>query len=267
MKKKFLLVGIIFLITYIVISGCINAVSKEFNGDYESNEQTVLRVVNINGDITIESWNDDKITLKAVTTSHHGNEKLDEIKIEVREIDNIIDIETIFLGSGLVEANTKMNIKIPEFVNIEKIFSSNGDIAVLGGKGNVTVHSSNGNIDIVDVDGYVQASSSNGNINIEDTTGVNNITTSNGKINLEIFDFNKNISISSSNEDIILFIHESLNADLILSTSNGKISTNNISLNITKDEEKYLSGELGTGGNSINIETSNGDINLKKLTI
>jgi hypothetical protein len=158
-----------------------------------------------------------------------------------------------------------MTIKIPEFVNIDKIFSSNGDITILGGTGNATIHSSNGDIDIMAVEGYVQASSSNGDIDIEDTWGVNDITTSNGKINVEIFDFHKNISISSSNGDITLFINEYLNADLVLSTSNGEITTKNLSLNITKEEENYLSGEIGGGGNLINIYTSNGDIHLKKI--
>ena len=48
-------------------------------------------------------------------------------------------------------------------------------------------------------------------------------------------------------------------------TSNGKISLNDLSLNLTLSEEKHKIGILGDGGRKLEISTSNGNINLNKL--
>jgi len=240
-------------------------VSKEFNGEYDADENTILRIKNINGDITIDNWNNNKITLKAVTKSNLGSEKLDEIKLEVVEISNVLDIETMFLGTGSVDASTEMTIKIPDYVIIETISSSNGDIEIEGGMGNASVHSSNGDIIVSDTDGYIKADSSNGDIEIKDTAGIKDITTSNGRIYVEIVDFIDDIKVTSSNGDIWVYINSLLDADIDIETSNGEITMNDLSLNNSTIEDTYILGQLGNGGNEIKIDTSNGDIDLYKL--
>jgi DUF4097 and DUF4098 domain-containing protein YvlB len=267
MKKQLLTVAIILLLTTVGLIGCLGLASKEFNGEYEANENTILKITNINGDIKIDSWDGDTVTLDAIIRSYQGNDELEKIKIDVVEINNLIDIETKYLGTGNVEASTDMTLKIPTFVTIDMVTTSNGDIRISGAKGNTSAHSSNGDITIVDVDGQINASSSNGDIEIKDTTGIGDLETSNGEIYAEIFSFKENISVDSSNGGITLYINPLLNADVEMTTSNGQISISGLSLNTTVSEEDHKVGKLGEGGYKLDIHTSNGNINLYKLEV
>jgi DUF4097 and DUF4098 domain-containing protein YvlB len=267
MKKQFLIFAVILLLIAVELTGCLGLVSKDFNSDVEADENTILNVTNINGKIEINSWDSTTISVDAKTSSNQGNDELEKIKINVIESNNVVNIETEYLGTGTVEASTDMVIKVPTFVSIDKVTSSNGDVKVTGTKGNTTAHSSNGAVTIADVDGYVSASSSNGDIEVKGTTGISDLDTSNGEIYAEIFSFNENISISTSNGEITVYINPLLNADIEMKTSNGRISISEVLLNLTISEEDYKVGKLGDGGNKLDMLTSNGDIGLVKLNI
>lgn len=267
MKKKFMIVVIILLLVSVGLTGCIGQASKEFNEEYETNENTVLKVSNINGDVEVIRWDGNTVTLDAKISSYKGNDELEKIEIDVIESDSVIDIETKYLGTGSVEVSTDMIIKVPTLVTVDMVTTSNGDIRISGIKGNTTVHSSNGAITITDVNGYVSASSSNGDIEIKDTTGIAGLDTSNGNIYAEIFNFKENISLDTSNGGISVYIDPLLNADIEMKTSNGDISISGVQLVITISEKDYKVGRLGEGGNKLDINTSNGSINLYKLNI
>ena len=264
MKKQLLIIGITLLLIVIGLSGCLGPSTKNFNRELEANENTVLKVNNINGTIKINTWNGDTIIVDAIISSYSKDE-LENIDIEINEIDNVIDIETKYLGAGSVEAITDMTIKVPNIVTIDTISTSNGNVQISGTKGNISAHSSNGAIKIENVEGYVKASSSNGNLEIKGTTGIDDLDTSNGEIYVEIFDFKADANIGSSNGRIRAYINPSLNADIEMRTSNGQISISGVSLSLTISEEKHKEGKLGEGGNKLYIHTSNGNINLYKL--
>jgi hypothetical protein len=267
MKKQFLSIGLILILITIGLSGCIGQATKDFNNEYESDENTVLQITNINGPITIEQGSGDTVVVDATMRSNVGESELDNIEIEVTESNNSIDIETNYLGSGSVQVSTDMNIDAPTYVTIDSVTTSNGEVRISGVKGNITAHSSNGAVVIQNVDGYVDASTSNGRVEIKDTTGIADAHSSNGDIYLEVFDFKENITISTSNGVISVYINPALNADIEMTTSNGRLSINGLSLDLTTNEEKHKEGKLGNGGNKISITTSNGDINLYELTI
>jgi hypothetical protein len=267
MKKQLLIIGITVALLSVGLSGCLGSVSKEFSSEYEANENTVLKVTNINGNVEITSWDGNAVTLNAETRSNQGNDELDKIQIDVVESNNVIDIETTFLGTGSVEATTDITIKVPTFVTVDTITTSNGEIQISNTKGNVTAVSSNKAIIIENVDGYVKATTSNRRIEIKGTTGIRDLHTSNEGIYAEIYDFQENISIRTSNDRITLYINPSLNANVTITTSNGQISISGLSLDLTTSEKTYKSGKLGEGGNRISIHTSNSDINLYNLEV
>ena len=267
MKKQFLTIGILLMLLVVGLSGCVGRLTDDFNGEYEADESTILRVSNINGPITINSWTGNTVTLDAVKSSYISKEELDNIDIEVNESGNVIDIETKNLLEGTTNVVTDMVIKVPNYVNIDTVSASNGDVHISGTKGNVSAHSSNGDVSVENVDGYISATNSNGFIEIKETTGIKNLHSSNGDIYAEFFDFKENISISTSNGDIILYVNPSLNANIEMTTSNGRISTNDLSLDLTISEEDNMVGTLGEGGYKIDIHNSNGDIKLYKLEV
>ena len=266
MKKQLLIIGIGLMLLVVGLSGCVGPQTTDYlNGEYEANENTVLKATTLNGQIEIYAWDGDNVSFNAVKKSSFGQEELDKVEINVIESENQIEIEAKYIGQRTTTPSVDMNIKVPRNVTIDSATTSNGAVQISGTKGNTSAHSSNGAIIIEDVDGYVKASTSNGNIDIQGTTGVDDLETSNGRIYAEIFDFKDDIDIRSSNGRITVYINPSLNADIEMTTSNGQISISGLSLNITISEEKHKVGKLGDGGNKLDIHTSNGNINLYKL--
>ena len=266
MKKQILVYPIISVLLMGLLSGCVGPqISEFFNEEYNANENTVIRVTTINGQLEISSWDGDTVKVDAVKKTRIGQEELDLTKITVDEFNEILEITVEYTGTRVITPSVDINIKIPSNVTVETATTSNGQVIINGVKGDIQAQSSNGGIFIEDVDGFVSASTSNGQISIKSTTGVGDISTSNGRISVEIFDFQEDIVIDSSNGDIQVYLKPYLNADLKMSTSNGEVSVSGLSLNLTTSEDKYKKGTIGLGGDLIEIETSNGDIELYQL--
>lgn len=270
MRKELFIFGISLLFVFVGFSGCVGLgpeVTEYFNDVYNTDESTVLKVGSINGDIEIYTWDNDTVKFDAVKRSRYGRDELDMVEIIVNEDGNVIDISTKYTGTGNVRVSVDMNIKVPDYVVIDSAFTSNGAVQLSGTKGDTSVSSSNGAIVLENVNGFVDAKTSNGNIDIKGCSGVRDIESSNGRLFVEIFDFNDDVKIKTSNGRINVYINTSLNADIEMETSNGDIDVSGVTLNLTESGDKYMVGKLGSGGDEINIQTSNGDINLFKLDV
>jgi hypothetical protein len=268
MNNKVFIVGITLMFLVAGLSGCFGPQATDyFNGEYEANENTVLKVTTLNGQIEITAWDEDTVSFNAVKKSSIGQEELDKVEINVIENENRIEIEAKYIGQRTTTPSVDMNIKVPRYVTVDSATTSNGAVQISGTKGDVKATSSNGAIIIENVDGYVSATTSNGRIEVKGTTGIKDLTSSNLGINAEVYDFQENITISTSNGGITVYVNPSLNSDINMETSNGQISISGITLNLTISEEKHKSGTLGDGGNRISIQTSNGNIKLYELDI
>jgi DUF4097 and DUF4098 domain-containing protein YvlB len=268
MRKEIIVWGIIVLFFIIEFSGCFGPVTTDyFHKSYTVNEHTILTVTNINGQVEISSWDGNNVTIDAVKKSSFGQEELDKININVTPIGNYLNIQTKYTGLSTIRGSVDMNIKVPHNLRIESVTTSNGAIQITDTTGNISTSSSNGAIVIHTVDGYVSAETSNGPIDIKGTTGLRNIHTSNGAITVEVAHLRDNISIDTSNGPVTVSINPSLNATIDMTTSNGQITFEGISLNVQLREQTHVIGSIGSDGRKIDIHTSNGKIQLLKLII
>jgi len=106
-----------------------------------------------------------------------------------------------------------------------ELATSNGPVVVDGAPGSdLAAASSNGGIDLSGVEGYVTATTSNGGITVEDCGGIAGLKTSNGPISTEISAVRGDVTISSSNGGIALRLAEDLNARVVATTSNGRVT-------------------------------------------
>lgn len=86
-------------------------------------------------------------------------------------------------------------------------------------------------------------------------------------ISAEIFDLLDDIDIQSTNGGIILYIKSSLNANIEIIKTNGAIIVDDDFISATESSSKYFKGIIGSGGNFINVLTTNGDIKINELII
>ena len=277
MRKKDCVISIglvIVLISVASLSGCISGkkIYETTNEEYEVDENTILEVYNINGEVEITGYDGDKILLKILkfTNKIFGEDEFEKVQINVDEVDNRFIIETEYLEQvASVRVAVSLEIQVPNYITVDKVETLNGAIYLSNVKGDAKLDVKNGLISVCGVDGYVQATSLNGAIYVKETKGVDGVSTINGALKVDINDFNQEIEISTTNGDIEVSINPELNADLEVKINSigGFIYLNDLLpfLNLTMNGDRHVVGTIGEGGDKINIELTAGVIKLYKL--
>lgn len=242
---------------------------------------TALSVRNLNGDVGVAPWNGSAARVEAILQTVYGEEELARANIVVREGNPLI-IETVHESSG-VRVSTDEEIAVPpgiEVVSVETTNggivasgveltaarASNGRIAIADTTGDLTAATSNGAIDVRAVEGYVTLATSNGGIAVTGVRGIDALTTSNGDITAGIAAVRGDVAITTSNADIRLAITPEINVTIIAGTSGGAITVTDLPLALRQSSATNLAGTSGSGGPTITVLTSNGDIVLSALS-
>lgn len=236
---------------------------EEFHNTYKVESGTRLNLYNINGGINISKCDEDYVDVYALKKTRYGEKELEKVKIKV-SINGDMVIRTRHLKKN-ARVSVDYEIKVPSNVTVNHINTSNGRIELEGTKGDSILTTSNGRITVKNVDGNVSARTSNGRINIIGTPGILKATTSNSSIKAEIPSIRQDIDFTTSNGSIDLYISADLDANIEMRTSNGKVSIHSIQILTSEMSKTYAKGKIGNGGNTINITTSNGKIDLYKL--
>ncbi|MBC8204208.1 DUF4097 family beta strand repeat protein [bacterium] len=181
-----------------------------------------------------------------------------------------------------------------EVVNIEgdiSVKTSGGSIQIQEVKGCVSAKTSGGDIEVLKVNGHIIAVTAGGDIEAETNEGYIEASTSGGDVTAVILKFNpkadQHVKLSSSGGDINLTLPADFKGrvDAVLRIQGGVFEEYNIysdfPLKIEKSsaesggarskyksyrysDEITASGDINGGGNSIEIETTNGNIRIKK---
>ena len=277
MKRKIIICFSLasMLVLTVFLSGCTFPIGDKIceytEAEYEADENTILEVNNINGEIKITGWDGDTVYLRVVKSVKKifGEDEFEKVEVNVNEIGNKISIETEYLKNNVPVA-VFMDIKVPMYVTVESVNLINGGVSLSDLKGDVQIDVTNGYIDVCGVDGYVGAKTANGPIEVKDTTGINDITTLNGVVYAEVYDFKEDIEISTVSGVIDVYINPELDANMDMEAKSiaGGISLNDMEplLDITSFDTKHIKATLGEGGNKIYMGITAGFIELHKLT-
>jgi DUF4097 and DUF4098 domain-containing protein YvlB len=260
------LLTMVVLLAAVLSAGCMPSLiqsSETYRKTIEAEDGATLEVRNRNGSIEISSWDNDYIDVYAIKRSAFGRSELEKVDIRVQSDGDII-IQTEYLQRN-ARVSVNYEIRVPVGLEVTKVNSSNGRISLRKIRGDVTAETSNGSIEIRDVNGSVSAKTSNGKVHISGVTGIREVKTSNGSISVEIPEILDDITIRTSNGSIKLYLPGELNADLDLSTSNGKVNTHGLEVFFRSFSNTHLNGKIGEGGSIIQVTTSNGSIDMYKL--
>lgn len=217
-------------------------IQKTFN----LNSRGVISLENVNGSVTIKTWDQAKVELRAIKTGP-SQEKLDLVKIDINSTTDRLDIDTIYpKETRNVNVSVKYELTVPRAVNLNSIETVNGSVEIIGVEGNIETQTVNGSINI---DG--------GNTILAETV--------NGSIKASLLNFvgNEKANFETVNGSINLYLPNNVDADVEAQTLNGKIIAD-IPLTITgkNSANKQIKGKLGRGGPKLSLETVNGSITL-----
>lgn len=258
-----------------------NFVTKKITKTFEPSPGELFDVHNLNGSIKLSSWNNDYAEVLAVLSSDKGDDQIEQLEVEILHEKHWILRTNVLINN--VQAGCDYEIKIPEFLKLNNVETSNGSIDIENVKGDISLRSSNGSLEIVNLEGELEAFTSNGNIIAENITGKTNVTSSNGRINIkqvpkiknvitsngsitaEIVKLNNDVLLSTSNSNINLFLPQDINARVNANTSNASVNVQSLKIVSEYVTNSKLDGIIGKGGYKITANTSNSSININKL--
>jgi Toastrack DUF4097 len=221
-----------------------------------------VEIKNINGDVEAVRGSGDQVEVTAVKREgDHGDP--DDVTFEVVEHEDGVTICAVYPDDGRRpnecrpgsggrmnvrrnDTRVRFTVRVPAGVDfIGK--SVNGDVEIGGITGNAVARTVNGDIR-VSAAGSVEANTVNGSIDA-----------SMGAAN-----FDDDLGFHTVNGSITLELPDGINADISASTVNGGMETDFPLTVQGRWGPRHLRGTIGSGGHSIELETVNGRIALRR---
>lgn len=223
--------------------------SSEFSGEFSPS--AFVELSNVNGSVTIETWDRDEYHLTVTKISKH-EENLDlmevrqDITTDYAKIEVHIPKKKGWFSFSQIQGQVNMVLTVPASVDLSKLRTVNGSL------------------ELSHLTGVVNASSVNGRINAQDLGGATRLHTVNGSITASFMELaqDADLSFETVNGGIRVHLPDDLHADLRSKVVNGSISCDFPIKLDGSNSRRRLNGQIGGGGSSIAASSVNGSIKL-----
>jgi DUF4097 and DUF4098 domain-containing protein YvlB len=260
MRNRQTLLTIVAVATVALLLGGQSALGGEkvretFSKSYPLVETGRVSLENINGDVQINVWDKAEVKIEAIKEAS-SREYLDGLEIDVRTSANSVRIDTIYPQNrgerGLFNwgnhdhGQVTYTITVPRQAELDSIELINGELEISGVVGGIKAQTINGTLRVRGVSGSVALETVNGEVNVS----------------FDKLTSKDRISIDSVNGRIEL----SAGAEVRAETVNGHLS-NEFGVEVEKHRwvGAEMNGVIGGGGATIELETVNGTIAVRKL--
>lgn len=224
-----------------------------------------IRTANIEGTTKLKTSGGD-ITLGDVAGEAEVHTSGGEIKVER-------------VGKSLKASTAGGDVEVGDVGGDAILSSSGGEVKVGKVSGSATLKTAGGDIELRSASGTVEAKTAGGNIRLEDITGSIEAKTAGGDVVAELIPSGKGTSVlRSSGGNVILSLPGSSKAtiDATIRIQGGwwhrdeeydiQSDFTAESKNVDKDEQEiHAVYKLNGGGDKITIETTNGNIEIRKM--
>jgi DUF4097 and DUF4098 domain-containing protein YvlB len=274
--KSFFTVIVFVLLASVCKSFAQDVVLKEDSFQTASGKK--LSVVSSFGNINITSCSKEQFSVSILGSS----ELKDLLDIIVNNLsDEIIVNVTMKKKENISNVSLTINISIPEKFNLDlktsggnikvnniagdsKIKTMGGEINITGLTGQTKLETMGGDIVSRNLSGKAEIKTNGGNIDLTSSGCEIQAQTNGGNIILNYTGENKGIDLKTNGGDIEATIPSTIQASCNIHTNVGRITTD---FSLSCDESHVggkCKGDINNGGNSLNLETSAGNISLKK---
>ncbi len=250
------------------------------------------------GNVIITGWDKSEVHVKV-----WGNDKAKEkVKFYFSESPDKIEVEAKYDWSFLMftkGVKLRFEVQVPNEFNIDgstsggniDLQSIKGEIECQTSGGNVTAEELKGNVDVSTSGGTIRFTNTYGNLNFSTSggdikgnkfTGKLDVSTSGGNIDLTGSDAeidastsggnvyldysgqNQGIDLGTSGGNITVKLPSDFNASADISTMGGHINTDFTGKNAEKISSSKFKADINNGGKPLILETSGGNIELRK---
>ena len=140
------------------------------------------------------------------------------------------------------------------------VSTSGGSLELTNLKGNIEASTSGGNVEGDNIEGTLSAHTSGGNVSLQKLSCSVKASTSGGNIDVSVLHLGKYISLNNSAGQVRLILPKNSGVDLKMNAS--KISTQNFTNFIGKNNTNEIDGTVNGGGIPVTIDAGSGKINL-----
>ncbi|MCY7375192.1 MAG: DUF4097 family beta strand repeat-containing protein [Pyrinomonadaceae bacterium] len=230
--------------------------TERFEQTYPLNANGRVSVSNVNGSITIETWDKPEVKLEWIKTGD-TKENLAEVEIKIDARQDAFSVQTDYGdwkrrnsgGRSYGKLQVEYRLTVPQTAVLDEIETVNGSVSIANA-GNLT-----------------KASAVNGQVKGTNLRGTATLSTVNGTV---IADFDalatgSRISLETVNGTVDLTLPSDANATLKAETVNGKIS-NDFGLPVRKGQYvgRDMYGKIGSGDVQIRLESVNGELSVRR---
>jgi DUF4097 and DUF4098 domain-containing protein YvlB len=240
---------------------------EEFLKVLPLSSQGTFNLKNVNGRVSISTWKEANVEIKALKKTNKEAENLQKVKIEVTAAADSVSVDTIYPKLGNTGVSVDYDIRVPEGVNLGAVSTVNGSVGITGPFGRVAAQTTNGGVEVESASGDLKLETTNGDVKALNVSGPVNAQTTNGSITLELAKLEAAVTAETTNGGISLRLSaaQEVNALLEAETVNGSISFDiPVTLQSLDKSRHHLRGQIGQGGPKIVLETVNGSIHLTR---
>jgi len=267
-KAKILIILSVFVLLLAGSAAALADYREDFSKTLPLKAGERFSLDNVNGAVTVSTWKEDKVEIKAVKVARNDEKDLKDVEIRVEQSAGHVSVKAIWPKFHLhFNVNVDFEIKVPEGVILDEVETVNGEVEVTGRFGRAAVGTTNGSVSVEDASGELKAYTTNGGIQISRFEGKLDAETTNGNIRLEGLTFKDGIAAETTNGSITLAIAspETLNANLLARTTNGHITVDfPVTLKNLTQSKHRVEATIGQGGPEISLETTNGSIKITR---
>lgn len=241
-------------------------------GPTSTNESTETVTLDGASELTAESGNgdagvraDDALTDTVevhVTKRVRGDTGLfGDVALVVASGDDRVEISVEYETTASRQVRVDLDVRVPPELTVIDVSSANGDASVEGTSGDTTISTANGDATATGASGTLELQSANGDVEATDCAGVTSARTGNGDVELDVRGVSESLEASSANGDVAVAVPADTDAEVLLRTGNGDITTD-IEFTDSNRVDGRFEGTLGDGGPSIELFSGNGDVEL-----
>ncbi len=216
-----------------------------------------INISNVNGSITIETWDNPQIKFEAVKIAD-SRERLADLEVKIDATENSFDVEADY-GNWKNKDRNNWNRNGKLIVNFRLTVPKT---AVLD-----EIQTVNGSVSITNSMNFTKASAVNGSVKATNLQGNAELSTVNGTVEADFDRLQSGniISLDTVNGKAILTIPSDANATVRAESVNGSI-TNDFGLPVRKGKYvgRDLYGKIGSGDVKIKLESVNGGLDVKR---
>jgi hypothetical protein len=224
----------------------------------------VIEIKGVNGNVEATPSSSGEVEVVAVKTSRRGNPE--DVRIEVVRHPGGVTICAVYPTPDGSRANTcepgsrghtnvrNNDTEVSFTVRVPPGVRFNGRTV-------------NGRVEVNDLTADVEATTVNGDVEVT-TTGLASAMTVNGSITVVMgrADWTGDMEFKTVNGSIDVSMPASLSADVEVKTLNGGISSD-FPLTVQGTfSRRHMSGTIGGGGRSLQLETVNGSVNIRRAS-